>query len=236
MEDGYLGLKKPKNENAKIWRYMDFTKFVSLIDKHALFFPRISLLGDKFEGSIPKQTYPDFSREQKDELRQSDPDGYEKFIANDNNARKEAARWRKAQRNCTFVNSWHMSEFESAAMWKLYLKTDEGIAIQSTYSRLAICLSASKIKVYLGMVRYVNYSSEYPFNVASFPFICKRKSFEHEKELRAIIMKHPTDYVPNTSVRIPNGIEIPVILDSLIEEVYVSPTAEKWFEDLDGLF
>jgi len=34
------------------------------------------------------------------------------------------------------INCWHMNDHESAAMWKLYLKSDEGIAIQSTYRKL----------------------------------------------------------------------------------------------------
>ena len=33
--------RTPKDENAKIWRYMDFTKFVSMLDKSALFFTRV---------------------------------------------------------------------------------------------------------------------------------------------------------------------------------------------------
>jgi hypothetical protein len=56
----YPVLKKPKYEHAKIWRFIDFTKFVSLIDKSALFFPRIDRLGDKFEGSIPKYSQKNY--------------------------------------------------------------------------------------------------------------------------------------------------------------------------------
>ena len=29
----------PTNPSAKIWRYMDFTKFVSLLETNALYFP-----------------------------------------------------------------------------------------------------------------------------------------------------------------------------------------------------
>ena len=32
---------------------MDFTKFVSLLEKRALFFARADQLGDPFEGAIP---------------------------------------------------------------------------------------------------------------------------------------------------------------------------------------
>ena len=34
------------------------------------------------------------------------------------------------------VSCWHMSTCESAAMWSLYSKTNEGIAIRSTVGRL----------------------------------------------------------------------------------------------------
>ena len=32
--------------DALLWRYMDFTKFVSLLDTSSLFFSRADLLGD----------------------------------------------------------------------------------------------------------------------------------------------------------------------------------------------
>ena len=44
--------KTPK-DNSKIWRYMDFTKFIDMLDKSALFFTRVDKLGDPFEGSCP---------------------------------------------------------------------------------------------------------------------------------------------------------------------------------------
>ena len=46
--------KIPSNGNTKIWRYLDFTKFVSLLQRKALFFCRSDRLGDSFEGSFSK--------------------------------------------------------------------------------------------------------------------------------------------------------------------------------------
>jgi hypothetical protein len=42
------------DENAKIWRYLDFTKFVALLDWRALSFARVDQLTDQFEGSLRK--------------------------------------------------------------------------------------------------------------------------------------------------------------------------------------
>lgn len=222
-EDDYLDLKKPKNICIKIWRYMDFTKFVSFLDMQSLFFCRVDLLTDKFEGSIPKYTYRN-SINVNSELKEKYPKIYHRTI--------KIRKNREALRKCTFINSWHTSEFESAAMWSLYLKTDEGIAIQSTYKRLMACFKASNPKVYLSLVRYINYDSQHPFNTVNMPFVCKRKSFEYEKELRAIILQHPSDFAPNTSLKTPKGILINVDIEKLVEKIYVSPTAEKWFEEL----
>src|SRR5438132_14095582 len=43
----------PSDEDMQIWRYLDFTKFVALLDSRSLFFARVSTLEDPFEGSFP---------------------------------------------------------------------------------------------------------------------------------------------------------------------------------------
>ena len=53
----------PTNENIKIWRYMDFTKFLSFIDKKTLFFTRVDQLEDKFEGRFTKYFFNPESEE-----------------------------------------------------------------------------------------------------------------------------------------------------------------------------
>ncbi len=40
-----------QDEESMIWRYMDFTKFVSLLDRASLFLCRADRLEDPFEGS-----------------------------------------------------------------------------------------------------------------------------------------------------------------------------------------
>ena len=45
---------QPANPDTKIWRYMNFTKFVSMLEHQALWFSRADKLGDPFEGSMPK--------------------------------------------------------------------------------------------------------------------------------------------------------------------------------------
>ncbi len=216
--------EKPENENVKIWRYLDFTKFVSLLDTKSLFFARADKLSDPFEGS-----YPEFNIL----LR---PLVYQDLLKeNFYKMQEQFKTFNKEIRNFTFINSWHMNEYESAAMWKLYLKTDEGVAIQSTFKRLTECFNEYEKDVFIGKVKYIDYKTEWlPEGNSFYPFLHKRKSFEYEHEIRAIIQIFPVknNKLDLTQEISDSGIYVSVNLDKLIERVFISPTAQTWFIDL----
>ena len=211
--------EKPDDENIKIWRYLDFTKLASQLDKQALFFIRADKLSDPFEGSYSKANiklrpiiYKDIPKKSQEQF----PDIYKKI------------------KRSMFVNCWHINEGESAAMWKLYLKSDEGVAIQSTFKRLTESFNDYlEDEVCIGKVRYIDYENEWlPEGNLFYPFLHKRKSFEHEHELRAIILYSGDEGIDLTRESSDLGMHIPVNLDILIEKIFVSPTAPKWFNDL----
>lgn len=195
----------PGDLNIKIWRYMDFTKFISMISRKTLFFVRTDFLEDPFEGSYTLKTI-----EQRPEWIKNNynykPEKYKKFY---------------------FVNCWHMNDEESAAMWKIYTHNNEGIAIQSTIKRLIDCFSETAMDIYIGKIEYIDYKKDSFKDLNTLhPFLFKRKSFEHEKEIRAII------HDPKPEIIIDNGVHIPVILEKLIDNIYLSPNSLKWFRDL----
>lgn len=45
----------PDNDNAKIWQFMDFPEFVSVLDQHSLFFSKAANLFDPYEGQLPQR-------------------------------------------------------------------------------------------------------------------------------------------------------------------------------------
>jgi hypothetical protein len=216
---------------VKVWRYMDFPKLVSLIDSRSLFFSRADQLGDPFEGSYPLVNV--HSRNFSTGRAQS----FSKIME----------RWPKY----TAVNCWHSNDHESAAMWKLYLKSNEGIAVQSTYESLRESIIDDE-KVYLGVVKYIDYEIEFldDDNLLS-AFVHKRKSFEHEREIRALVVKFPLRVgAPDPGIggldfgsfdfssldfgreTIGHGLRIKVDLERLVERIYVAPSAPDWFADL----
>ncbi|WP_431810600.1 hypothetical protein [Lysinibacillus capsici] len=100
---------------------------------------------------------------------------------------KQTYDFSEHERKTKFINCWHLNDFESAAMWDLYLKSNEGIAIQTTFDRLKRSLNRSKEEIYMGKVKYIDYRTERNFhrNTLS-PFFTKRISFSHENDVRLL--------------------------------------------------
>jgi hypothetical protein len=197
----------PDDWKAAIWRYMDFTKFVAILERRALYFATIAELqsADPFEGS----SFPSPMLRGNSQLFNLDM------------ARQTFQNLVRDIR----VNCWHINRGESAALWRLYLKSNEGIAIQSTCERLRQSLGAAPHNVYLGCIAYIDYASGVFAGDSENLFracLHKRQSFEHERELRALIWE--PDRV--------NGPFVPVDLDVLMEQVYVAPEAPQWVVDL----
>lgn len=213
--------EKPEDENAKIWRYMDFTKFVSLLDKSALFFSRADKLGDPFEGSYSKANI---------NLR---PTVYKDKIPQD--ALRRMSEFSKLLPKFTVINCWHINEYESAALWGLYLKSNEGIAIRSTFDCLKSCFKDEGHHIFIGKVKYIDYEKNWlPEGNSLYPFVHKRKSFEHERELRAVIQELPSkgDKLDLSKPSFEDGIYVPVDLSLLVERICLAPTCTKWLHEL----
>ncbi len=211
--NGLAGLKRqwqpalipPKDLNQKIWRYMDFTKFISMLEERALYFSCIAILNDQFEGSI------------------SELNKLLRPLINKNKNPEEIPIHIKELRNEVAVNCWHSGDYESAAMWELYSKSDESVCLQSTYKKLKSSLSNN---IDVGIVQYIDYKKEYiPEHDPYLVFLYKRKSFEHEREIRGLIKKLDTSNKGK-------GKFVKINLDMLIENVYISPSSPTWFYEL----
>ena len=217
-EKNSLVFREPENVTVKIWRYMDFTKFVSLLDLRSLYFVRSDLLGDPFEGTMPTDNFRFYSLVYG--TPPLTPDGLQRL-----------SKVRQELRQRVYVNCWHLNELESFAMWHTYARSNEAIALQSTYQSLRQCLPTS---VNIGCVQYIDYKLDFvPEDNLLRPFLYKRKSFEHERELRALIGVADDDeetWVGQTVGSV--GRIVSVALADLIERVYVAPTSPEWFADL----
>src|SRR5918912_1195284 len=172
MPRTHSALRVP-DQNVKIWRYMDFQKFVSLLDAY-LFFRKVKMLQDNYEGTLPV-----FARLVKASMSS--------LFSNGNAYTNYVDGLLKLLKATTLVNTWHINEVESAAMWHLYSNNNAGIAIQSTYERLSESFNNNKENdVWISTVKYIDYNKDLSGLSNIFEaFTCKRLSFQHERELRA---------------------------------------------------
>ena len=139
-------------DSKKIWRYMDFTKFVNLLDTESLFFCRADSFEDKWEGTFPKEMIEKFN-------------STEKSIPSDDGNKYSLCEWQIVKEaRSHLINCWHVNDYESDAMWKLYSSNRQSIAIQSTIGRLKRCFNKIAERIWIGEVEYVDFKIWKPNN------------------------------------------------------------------------
>lgn len=214
--------------DAKLWRYMDFTKLVSLLSTQSIFFCRSDNFRDTFEGKLFNQTDQDAFALLNRVMKMEEMSEYREYAEQIEieQFKKELSIGLDEQRKKIFINCWHLNEYESAAMWDLYSNGKEGIAIQTTFDRVKKSLNACEDEVFIGKVKYLDNTTENNLkNHYIEPFFTKRVSFSHEQEVRFVSISSQYDVSDEHKI----GKNIQVNLKDLIENVYVYPGAAPWF-------
>jgi hypothetical protein len=130
-------------------------------------------------------------------------------------------------------------------MWKLYSTSNQSVAVQSTYTRLhdGVTLEVPRrLSAHIGVVHYIDYEHDVIPGVGAngmATFVYKRKSFEHERELRIAFwdgVKYSEKLLaqggpPVTEPGEP-GVRLDIDLLKVVERVLVAPTAQSWFLEL----
>lgn len=203
-----------------IWRYIDIPQLISILDKEALWFSRVDVLEDAFEGSIPKANVQ--CRPMSAEESEAPIEFYESLPRVNENQRKRI-----------FVNCWHMNKKESVAMWDQY--GHQGVAVQSTVGSFVDCFEPTNQGIVIGEVEYVDYNKEKIDESDVFdPCFHKRESYQYEQELRAALLdwKLLSDCGLFGDVSDEKrGIPFDIDICSLIERVYLSPEAPTHVAD-----
>lgn len=219
-------------DSTPVWRYQDLGKLISMIERKALFFSRVDLLGDPYEGA---QT-PGYSLAR-------DLAAYsmaQKHGTSERDIIKRLKEEARRRREHVFVNCWYMGDHESDAMWRLYCRSGECIAIRSTVGRLKNALSGAPQRVFIAEIKYVDYGFAFlPSDSELQPFAHKRISFQHERELRAIVTTDFIELDPALALEAyidgfkavgDGGVYVPIDLAGLIQELRLPPYAPAWFQ------
>jgi hypothetical protein len=154
--------------------------------------------------------------------------------------KRASLEFNKKQMDMTAANCWHMNDVESDAMWKIYSAHQDGICIQSTYKKLQSSFDiCNERDVFIGIVKYIDYNQH--TDIDWVPTL-KRISFQHERELRALIQAYeprgPSEnrtlsnlHTKEKSFALIDGEMVKADVENLIESVYVNPLSGAWFRE-----
>jgi len=195
---------------------MGFAKFVDLVLRRQLKFPRSDKFVDPWEGALPLPIVRKLS----------------KPLFNGVRPLEQFRKIFELSRAKMFISCWFASEHESAAMWDLYSQGGDCIAVRSDLASLKVALDAAPFNARVVAVRYIDYTRQSLPNLTIFePFIHKRLSFRHEQEVRAFVWSEEAINRPLIAEDA-ELVPIDVNLDMLLKGVYVAPTAKPWFGEL----
>lgn len=225
----------PLQHDAIIWRYLDLEKYYSFLKEKALFFCRADKFSDPFEGSLPKI---EAEHRIKEELRSAKLLGLDFDEEKSTTIVADLGKMHRDLKKNTVVNCWHINNNESDAMWRLYLKDNEGVAIQTTCKLIYDIIEKAKERIGLSKIRYINYETdiwfhrtEYPHtNYNTFiPFIHKRIEFAQENEFRLLHELEIEDDIDEFWNRQPNhkGVFVQVDPCKIIQKIYLPPTIDR---------
>jgi hypothetical protein len=228
------------DNNQKIWRYMEFSKYIDMLNTNTLYFTRADKFEDPYDCS-----WMLFLGESQKQLSSEYPQ-----------IKERTRQVNIFERLFVYLNCWHMNDVESAALWKLYSENKyETIAIQSTFGKLnseiehkwprdGIRISKVKYDIENAGELIGNHPESRLFSVLGWAnIIYKRPSFAHERELRAFIYQGFDKEIKEKVLRNEahlgklmkerfEFIRIPIAPANLIEKVYVSPLAKDSFVEL----
>lgn len=214
-----------------LWRFMDFAKFVALLEQRAVYFARADKLGDRFEGAAgiaERQSewnayYLEFFRQAIITApREGEPPTDEVVESEAKRLLSEFTEHNDRSRLCSFASCWHANTVEGEALWRLYCPpSTAGVAIRTNVGCLVQSLGDDP-NIQVGRVQYVDFRKGYAGLYDR--IFWKRMSLKHEAEVRAVIKEHLPRDEP--------GKLVPVDLTALLQAVVPSPFAPAWFPDV----
>ena len=215
------------DDNSIIWRYMDFSKFQTMLKRNSIFFSRADKQTDKFEGEYPIGML----RELEERWRKTrSDDGISYTFIQWHNEREIPSR---------LLSCWGVDRNESRRRWSEYTASLESVTIRSTIDRLKNCFHREEKDdqvVWIGKIRYGDDENKLPksffkwkVNYFLYPFFAKKESFRWENEIRATVnITYEKQQKLNHS---PNGSFIKADLHSLVESIWVHPQSEEDFKN-----
>jgi hypothetical protein len=194
------------SKKTVLWRYMDFAKFVEMLESRTLWFTRLDQLEDPLEGTHTDAELAGIRKRLQKTQAQALIDVF------------------RHARNDLYVSCWRFGSTESLAMWDLYGKGSGIVAVKSTVGRIREAAATYDKPVYISKTKYVDWNAAPGLDNVLVACTRKDLSYQHESEVRVIILGEFNRLNTKRSL----GIRLPIDVERVITEVMVGPREQKW--------
>jgi hypothetical protein len=230
------------DDNQAVWRYMSFEQFVSLLSRKALWFSRGNTLKDMdpYEGTLPEPN-----------LKIPPEELLSKIFGSSNIPQTDAKRFfenhrltQEIMRVNTLINCWNLFDYESHAMWKVYGKGQNCVALKSSVGSLKKSFGPYvDYDVLISEIQYIDYSKE-SIDESNYLNMLMHKTpfYSSERELRCLIIDdgdnsifpsgEPYFWASDDTQSLSPGAHVDCSLEELIHEIVIGPESDGWFEEL----
>ncbi len=220
-----------------LWRYMHIDKFMSMLKSQLIYFPKITVFNDIYEGELSDKSRTEVYKtnllndnntpiEQDDVFRRRKedmelyPDGLEKkqILSLIHSFDTLLTKFSK---HLMFCNCWFLSDNESHSMWAEYGdKSPTSIAIQTTVGDLINSLKMTEFDIHIGTVKYKDYENEHIEGYEDFTSIDLNKPENVLQLFYAPIMHKRNVYADEHEVR--SVISFDSICNKYLDRIYTS--------------
>jgi hypothetical protein len=211
------------HDQTILWRYMSLDKYLHLITKSVLWFSRIDLVGDRFEGSTTHASFKMWKELFETAIPESHLDSVMRQIANS----------RRQITGFGYANCWHECDSESMQMWRMY-SDKNGVAVRTTFGDFRKAFNSDR-SIFVNRVNYLNYAEGGDLLDDSnlFSRINSRPSYlDFEREVRATFLNPFESNKEANFLDLPTGFEIKVDLNTLINFTVIKPEADMWLNEV----
>lgn len=194
-------------------RYLDVPSFMNFMMTRSLYLCRSDLFPDKFEGSFTPT------------VRDAICSAYEK-----NKIEYTYEKFKKELREGVFINCWSLGVDDNMALWKLFGKTNDCVAITTTVGKLETALDkfSGSGCLCVRKVEYIRHWKDPKIDVNPYSNVFRYKAVGYwfEKEVRVILDRFESTFESDDKDK---GVSVPVDLNAFLRSIVVSPECSKWF-------
>lgn len=248
------------NDVTELQKYMNFSKFMDLLDTKKIFLSKASGFEDKTEGGLSLEfeiiksgdamlfdiainfAMPRVTPLSQEEIEIENKVKAEAFSKYENrnfetifgNFPAKEISYEKINnqyKEWVDVSCWHANKYESMAMWKIYGENEGAVCIITDLDRMKNSITPTEnYNLIIAKIDYISHQDE-PFNIQHELAPFMHKSKFYDYEQEVRLIGYNLP-CPFNEKRPDFGTKLEVNIHHLIKEIRVSPYASSWFFEL----